>query len=303
MKYYKALLAAIALLTGSAGWAQDTLREVNITQGSQPGWIPSEELESEVLAAWGRYYAYLDEGEYEAAHAMLSEVLQSQWPLERFVPDQENARAERGVVNFRKPLAINWTNNSATAPTRGIYVAVDTDAQFEKAQRFCGYTILHRPEGAQQFRIARIEENVLSDTAAEQIAANNSAMMPDLIWHLVSRNCPNYEPAELPESINEGTGFASVSAARQQVDALPDTEIVTENGWTVISDLEEMTAWSFSPEGSPYHPSVIKRSIRNTEQGTAKMDLSMRCEASKPVCDALFVEMATKNGLLPVTFE
>lgn len=303
MRTGKALLTAIALLSASAAWAQETPRQINITQGSQPGWIPSEELESEVLAAWASYYAYLDMGEYEAAHAMLSEELQSQWPLEAFVQEQERARAERGAVNIRKPMEINWTNNSPAAPTRGLYVAIDTDAQFDKARRFCGFTILHRPEGADQFRIARIEENVLSDAAAEQIASGHSAITPELIWHLVARNCPNYEPAELPESINEGTGFSSVSAARQHVEALPEIETATENGWTVISDLHGMTAWSFSPEGSPYHPSVIKRSIRNAPDGTAKLDMAMRCEASKPACDALFVEMAARNGLLPVTFE
>lgn len=301
----KARYALLAALLGAAfpvaAQPDEPRREVNITQDSEPGWIPSEELEAAALRAWAEYL--LDAEQYEAAYAMLSSGLREMWPFEKFRADKQATKADIGSKLFRRPLKITWTKGGAAAPDGGTYAAIDTDAQFEGADRFCGYTIMHRPKDSDRFDVARIEENILSNASAEQFAANNSIETPDVIWNLVSRTCPNYVPPELPESVNKGSGFASVAEARAAVDALANTKIGSENGWTVISDDASLTVCSFSPEGSPFHPSLVRRSIIAADEGSSRMKMTVLCENTKRRCDALYAEMAARNGLLPISTE
>jgi hypothetical protein len=68
---------ALALLVSTPAAAQVPLREVNITQGSTPGWIPSEELEAEALATWQRFNERVETGDYDAAYAMIGDGLRA----------------------------------------------------------------------------------------------------------------------------------------------------------------------------------------------------------------------------------
>lgn len=61
--------------------------------------------------------------------------------------------------------------------------------------------------------------------------------------------------------------------------------------------------WSFAPEDSPAHPTVIRRRVVPTGPDTSRIEMAMECGGEKALCDAVFTEMALANGFIPVTLE
>ena len=294
---------ALALCVASPAVAQNAPREVNITQGSTPGWIPSEALEAEALATLKRFNERVEAGDYEAAYAMIGEGLRAQYPLERFRSDRAQAAAARGKLVSRELIKLTWTKDGPGVPYPGTFVAIDASAAFAKADRMCGYTILHQAPGADRFTITRFEENVLDNEAFAQIAGQHSELQALLVWRLLARNCPNYTPEPLPDTLAVGIEYGSVAEARAVISARKGIETKIENGWTVIMDQASYSIWSFAPAGAPTYPAVVKRWVEPAgEQGSRAM-MAMRCEADKRACDALFDEMALRNGFTPVSLE
>jgi len=281
--------------------AQEEFREVNITQGSEPGWVPSERLEAEAVSVWNEFYRKVFQRDYESAYDMLSEGLRADWPYERFRLDQEEALAQHGSATVFEPLEITWTKGSSSAPTTGTYVALDTNASFEKAEKFCGYTVLQKLPDTDEFDVARIEQVFLTLASEASMAEASSPLAPELVWNILSRGCPNYSPSELPNSVNEGTGYDSVAEARIRVESLKHVDTTVANGWTVLSDRNSTTIWSFAPEGSPYYPALIKRAFFEASERESRVEMTMLCEATKRSCDALYAEMAARNGMLPIS--
>src|ERR1700758_2015257 len=96
--------------------------------------------------------------------------------------------------------------------------------------------------------------------------------------------------AEAPDKPEASSiGYASVAEALAAVRPKPGVRFRTEDGMTIAEDLDAPTpaVWIFFPKTHPAYPSVIKRSISNTVNG-AFMDTTVRCEASKEVCDKYF---------------
>jgi hypothetical protein len=294
---------ALALSVGTAVTAQQTPREVNITQGSTPGWIPSEELEAEALAAWQRFNALVEAGDYDAAHAMIGEGLRAKYPLERFREDRRQSAADRGALVSRNLVRITWTKDAPGVPYPGTFVAIDASAAFAKADRMCGYTILHQAPGAKGFKVTRFEENVMGNANFAQIAASHSELQAMLVWRMLARNCPNYVPEPLPDTLAEGIEYGSVAEARAAVSAREGIETKIENGWTVIAHQPSYSVWSFAPKGAPTYPAVIKRWVEPAGEKGSRAMMAMRCEANKRACDALFDEMALRNGFTQAAFE
>lgn len=283
--------------------APEGTREVNITQGSESGWIPSEELEAQALAAWQRFYALVEAGDDDAAYAMMSEGFRAQYPLDEFRSARIKARADRGGLVARNFIKLTWTKDSPAVPSPGIYAAIDASATFAAVDRFCGYTIMYLAPGAQDFTVMRFQEVFFDNAAFAQIAAQNSELQALLVWRLVARNCPNYTPPPLPEVLADGIEYGSVAEARAAVAARPGIETRTENGWTILIDEARYTVWSFAPEGAPTYPAVIKRWVEPTGENTSRMFMAIQCGGDKTDCDALFDEMALKNGFTPVSLQ
>ncbi len=304
-----AALAALGLLASGSALSQSPEsasppREVNITQGSDPEWIPSIALEREAVAIWQLYHAAVDEGRWDDAWAMLGKGLKADWPASQFAADKAALRDEYGEVLSRDRIRITWTKDSPAAPAAGIYVAIDASARFERAKRHRGYTILYQAPGESGFVVTRVEDTVMGEAAYDQSAAANSPLGAALVWRAVSKVCPNYTPPPLPEAkpdtLGEGLPAGSVADLRAAVEAREGLEEREENGWRVLIDDAAMSAWSFSPANSPFHPSVIRRMIENVPGEGARMRMAMRCEADKALCDALYTEMAARNGLIPL---
>ncbi|QUL38509.1 DUF4019 domain-containing protein [Erythrobacter sp. JK5] len=298
-----ALAAAWAFAVPVSLAAQEAPREVNITSGSTPGWIPSEELEAEAVATFDRYFRLLSDGDYPSAHAMLSEGLQSMLPLEEFSEQERSNGRSWGSEKSRTVSKITWTKDAPGIPEPGIYVALDMTATFANVDRHCGYTILHRAPDADEFVIARTENTVLDNRAAASIAEANSPLQMELVWRIVARNCPNYAPPALPDTLSDGVEYSTVAEARSELEAREATETKQENGWTIIADRANLAVWSFAPPGDATYPSVIKRWVEPVGPDSSEASIGMLCEAEKPVCDSLFEEMALINGFIPLSIE
>lgn len=294
---------ALALCAVSPAAAQNAPREVNITQGSTPGWIPSEALEAEALATWQRFNDLVAAGDYDAAHAMIGEGLRAKYPLERFRDDRSQAAADRGALVSRDIVKITWTKDAPGVPYPGTFVAIDASAAFAKADRMCGYTILHQAPGATEFTITRFEENVMGNANFAQIAARHSPLQALLVWRMMARNCPNYVPEPLPDTLAEGIEYGSVAEARAAVSVREGIETKAEDGWTVIAHQPSLSVWSFAPEGALAYPAVIKRWAEPAGEAGSRAMMAMRCEAQKRICDALFEVMALRNGFTQTAFE
>ncbi|MEL7446639.1 MAG: hypothetical protein AAGK02_12650 [Pseudomonadota bacterium] len=278
-------------------------REINITSGSTPGWIPSQQLEDDALETLEDYLSFLEVEDYLSAYQLLGSGLQASWSFEQFKQDGVRESQSRGALLSRERIKVTWTNGGPTVPAPGTYVAIDASERYERVDRHCGYTVLFKGPESDRFVIVRREDNLLANSAADTIAEQNSQIQMELVWRVIARNCPNYAPPPLPASISDGIEFGSVAEARAAIEDQSGTETRIENGWTIIFDEANYTAWSFSPEGARTHPSVIKRSMIPNADGTSKLAMSMKCEVEKSLCDALFEEMALLNGFVPISFE
>lgn len=299
----KAVAPLLALLMTGPVLAQQPWREVNITQGSEAGWLPSEEMEAQALATWRQFNALVEAGDYDTAHAMMSEAFRAEYPLAKFRSARAQARADRGAQIARDLVKITWTKDSSAVPYPGTYLAIDASARFDSVDRFCGYTILYLAPGAQDFMVMRFQETFLDNAAYAQIALRSSEVQALLVWRALARSCPNYTPEALPETVAKGIEYGTVAEARAAVAARAGIETKIENGWTIIADEATFSVWSFAPEGAPTYPAVIKRWAEAVSENTSSASMAMICEAEKRTCDALFDEMALKNGFTPVSIE
>lgn len=297
------VVLALGLLVSPPLLAQSPPREVNIQMGSEAGWVPSDTLEQQARAAFDRFNALTEAGDYPAAHAMLSDSFAAAYPLARFGEQREEGRAARGALVSRKVLQLTWAKDVPGAPVPGIFAVFDSSARFEQAERFCGYTVLHLAPGASDFRVMRIEENGLDDATFAAIAAQHSPVQALLVWRLLARSCPNFTPEPLPADLSAGIEYTSVAEARTAVAARPGIDTRTINGWAVLTDEAARAIWSFAPESSPAYPAVIKRWVDAVGENASAARMAMLCEGDKRTCDAAMDDMALKNGFTPVSFE
>jgi len=197
-------ISAVALGTASpAIQAQDTApqaptaqpaprREINVTRDSAPGWVPSAALEEQVLRRTGEYFSALDDGQYERAYGMMTQLNRSQQPLAQFTQDYQQFHDLAGALVGRAILKLTWTKDPAKAPLPGIYAAIDIASHFKKMDRHCGYVVLYRAPLGGEFEIMRQESNYIDDAQAAQIARDKSPAELDHVWATLAAHCPNY---------------------------------------------------------------------------------------------------------------
>ena len=173
-------------------------RVVNITNDSAPGWIPSEALEAEAGLVVQNYFKLFDKGDDQALWNLASPGLQSLTTNAKYRSDNKRVRADLGRLKRIAVLQVTWTKDPAAAPAPGIYVAIDVAGQFSKTKRHCGYLVFYKVAPADPFRLARIENNFMTDATAKKIAAGKSSAEVTRLWSVVSANCPNYQPPAEP---------------------------------------------------------------------------------------------------------
>lgn len=209
---FAALMTAIVALGifRSAGRAQNspvqdparssTHREVNITNDSAPGWLPSRILEDQVLKKTNDYFSALDRQQYERAYAMMAEAYQNLLPLSQFIQRNREFCERSGTVVRRNILKVTWTKDSAAAPFRGVYAAIDIATQFVNMDRHCGYVVLYQRPSGGDFEVMRHESNFIDNATAAGIEREKTRAVLDHMWAALATNCPNYESTASPPS-------------------------------------------------------------------------------------------------------
>lgn len=98
----------------------------------------------------------------------------------------------------------------------------------------------------------------------------------------------------LPEVDHSSVGFPTVDVALTTLRVKPGAEVSVQGGWTIISDREESTLWSFIPAGHPAYPAVVKRQTHEKDGG-AYISMSVLCQSTKAPCDQLVRDFNALN--------
>ena len=93
--------------------------------------------------------------------------------------------------------------------------------------------------------------------------------------------------------------YPSVTAVLAALRSDPTAEFEMQDGWVVVASVERGNAvlWSFTPEGHPAHPAVVKR-VALENKGTGFVELKMLCEAPEPECKRLLEQFRQFNQRL-----
>ena len=102
---------------------------------------------------------------------------------------------------------------------------------------------------------------------------------------------------------NSSIGFPSVAAALEALRARKDVNISVQGGWTVVSERDGLTLWSFTPKGHPAYPAVVKRAAFVQRDGAWFVNMNALCEAEKAPCDKLMQDFRGLNEQMRQSLE
>lgn len=92
------------------------------------------------------------------------------------------------------------------------------------------------------------------------------------------------QPAPLPETTHSEIEYPSPGAAWRALRADPHVQFEDRGGWMIANDPAHATVWTFSPQGDPAFPALVKRHVVERD-GQLMMNMSVLCGASKQACD------------------
>jgi hypothetical protein len=91
----------------------------------------------------------------------------------------------------------------------------------------------------------------------------------------------------LAEQPHSTVGYPSPEAALAALHAKPSVDFSIQDGWTIASDSETNTVWSFPPQRDPAYPAVVKRQMTPAPDGKVAVQMDVLCSATKAACDDL----------------
>lgn len=93
--------------------------------------------------------------------------------------------------------------------------------------------------------------------------------------------------------------YPSVAAVLTALHSDPSAEFEMQDGWIVVASVEHgnPVLWSFTPQGHPAHPAVVKRAALESK-GTGFVELTTLCEAPEAECKRLLEQFRQFNQLL-----
>jgi hypothetical protein len=91
----------------------------------------------------------------------------------------------------------------------------------------------------------------------------------------------------LPEQSQSTIGYPTPDAALAALHAKPAVEFSTQDGWTIASDPDTNTVWSFPPQRDPAYPAVVRRQMTPAPDGKVVVQMDVQCSATKAACDDL----------------
>ncbi len=103
--------------------------------------------------------------------------------------------------------------------------------------------------------------------------------------------CAPYARAAAP-----AIDYPSVAAALDALHADPATQFESQDGWVIAAASERgnPVLWSFTPEGHPAHPAVVKRTALE-RKGTGYVELDTLCQGPEAECVRLLEQFKQIN--------
>ena len=101
-------------------------------------------------------------------------------------------------------------------------------------------------------------------------------------------------PTVLAEVATSAIGYPSVADALTALKARDDVTVELKDGWTIITESDGLTTWSFTPPDHPAHPAVAKR-VLYQENGGWYVKMDVKCEAAKGACDQFVRDFEALN--------
>jgi hypothetical protein len=205
MRYISALVLILGVLVAAfsmpsqaetAGASSGGKRVINITSGSTPGWIPSEDQQRQIVKKSGEYFMALDQGQYDQAYGMLTDGMKQSLPLQSFIAQKKDFYAQSGAAKKRTVTNVNWTKDSPQAPFPGVFAAIDMASRYENIDRHCGFIILYQKPSGGEFEVMREEVNFITNAMAQNIIQKQSQSALDQAWAQMAAHCPNYVPVQ-----------------------------------------------------------------------------------------------------------
>jgi hypothetical protein len=135
------------------------------------------------------FWRVIDAEVYAAAYAMLTPGMQALTPADVFAQLDAQTRATNGAAIERRVMRTTVYDNPPNAPAPGIYVAFDFVARAERADRSCGYIILHQAAEGEPFLVTRTEQTYMDNSSAA--ASDRPA---DEAWAQIATSfCPGWQ--------------------------------------------------------------------------------------------------------------
>ena len=96
----------------------------------------------------------------------------------------------------------------------------------------------------------------------------------------------------------KGVGFKTVDEALTYLKTKSTVTFTTTkpDGWVIANDTSPFTVWSFTPEVHYAHQAVVKREIKQNENGGVYVKMTALCQAEKEPCDRLIAEFEELNN-------
>lgn len=194
-------LAGVALLIATpAPAAEEVVRQINISEDSLPGWLPSQEQENAARRSLDAYLTALDKGQVTTAYAMLAPRRQLIESPSAFAAWVRDFAASAGPVVQRRVLKLTWTKDSPQAPFPGVYALFDLASRFATLDRHCSRIVLYQAPAGGEFQVAREEDTFMDNATAVAIETHQSKADVDRAWQAQSAHCDNYDVHALDAS-------------------------------------------------------------------------------------------------------
>ncbi len=91
--------------------------------------------------------------------------------------------------------------------------------------------------------------------------------------------------------------YANVAAALAALNARDGagTIVTHSDDWTLVNEPGASAQWSFTPQGHPAHPALVRRIVKRGAGGDLSVETASLCEAGADACTRLLQEFEAMN--------
>jgi hypothetical protein len=144
---------------------------------------------ADAASARDAYWRAIDAEDYAGSYAMLTPGMQAMASAEHYAQLNAQTRTNNGAMLERRVMRTTVYDNPPNAPAPGVYIAFDFVARAERADRSCGYIVLHRSAEGDPFRITRTDQTYMDNASAAA-----SEQPADEAWaQLATSLCPGWQ--------------------------------------------------------------------------------------------------------------